>query len=171
MDHDRCGSSSESKGVLPLKRIIYYCYGGAHSSVMAAAIHLGQLPMDRVPALGELRKIGDLDHTQSEMIGMLHFQGVDTEGNEVYTLGVGAEPDLVITSVQSMIVAIGGDLKNYLFRSSLPYINLQAKIGGALSRRYGWVGLGRKVCFRGILSSYDQLIAFVKQTRTKAGNG
>jgi hypothetical protein len=30
-------------------KIIYHCYGGTHSSVIAAAIHLGLLPEDRVP--------------------------------------------------------------------------------------------------------------------------
>jgi hypothetical protein len=151
-----------------LKRVIYYCYGSAHSSVLAAAIHLGKLPMDRVPNLDQLKKIGDLDRTHNDMIGMLHLQGVDPKGNEVYTLGVGGEQDLVISSVQSMIAAAGGDLRNYLFRSALPHINLQAKIGGALSRRYGWMTLGREICLRGILSSYEEVVPFVKQTCTLA---
>ena len=32
-------------------RIIYYCYGSAHSSVVAAAIHLAKLPSRRLPSI------------------------------------------------------------------------------------------------------------------------
>ncbi|MGB3963216.1 MAG: DUF3189 family protein, partial [Tepidanaerobacteraceae bacterium] len=34
-------------------KIFYCCYGSAHSSVVAASIHLGLLPSDRVPTSRE----------------------------------------------------------------------------------------------------------------------
>ena len=37
-------------------KIIYSCYGGTHSSPIAAAIHLGRLPDDRIPSPEELMK-------------------------------------------------------------------------------------------------------------------
>jgi hypothetical protein len=152
-------------------RVVYYCFGSAHSSVIASAIHLGRLPMDRIPTMSQLLSIADFDWTCSEMIGMLHLQGIDQDGNEVYTLGVGSEQKIVIESVKSMIRASGGDIERYLFYPALPHINRLAKFGGALSRRYGWVSIGRKICFKGIISSYAHLVAFVKQCQFQIKNG
>jgi hypothetical protein len=38
-------------------KIIYCCYGGSHSSVTAAAIHLDMLPLTRKPTSAELLSI------------------------------------------------------------------------------------------------------------------
>ena len=35
-------------------KIIYSCYGGAHSSIIASAIHMGYLPTDRIPSVEEI---------------------------------------------------------------------------------------------------------------------
>lgn len=147
-------------------RVVYYCFGSAHSSVVASAIHLGRLPMESKPTMSQLLAIADFDRTQSEMIGLLHLQGIDDEGNEVYTLGVGSEQELVIQSVKGMINASGGNVDHYAFFPALPHINRLAKFGGALSRRYGWVNLGRRWCCKGILSSYDHLVSYIKECRS-----
>ena len=44
--------------------IIYRCYGGTHSSVMAASIHLELLPGDRKPAGKELLALPYFDRIQ-----------------------------------------------------------------------------------------------------------
>ncbi|HWJ02080.1 MAG TPA: DUF3189 family protein, partial [Verrucomicrobiae bacterium] len=38
-------------------KIIYNCYGGSHSSVTAAAIHLGLVDCGKVPCARELWKL------------------------------------------------------------------------------------------------------------------
>jgi hypothetical protein len=40
--------------------IIYNCYGGTHSSILASAIHLKKLPIDRIPSKQENFKFGIL---------------------------------------------------------------------------------------------------------------
>ena len=42
-------------------KIIYHCYGGSHSSVIAAALHLGLLAKDRIPNETELMAIPYFD--------------------------------------------------------------------------------------------------------------
>jgi len=44
-------------------KVIYHCYGGAHSSVTAANIHLGLLPRERTPGYRELISQKLFDHT------------------------------------------------------------------------------------------------------------
>ncbi|HEX3010797.1 MAG TPA: DUF3189 family protein, partial [Syntrophomonadaceae bacterium] len=38
-------------------KIIYHCFGGSHSSVTAAAIHLGLIEKHRPPSMEELMSL------------------------------------------------------------------------------------------------------------------
>jgi hypothetical protein len=42
---------------LRLLKIIYHCYGGSHSSVIAAALHLKWIDKDRLPSEEEMMAI------------------------------------------------------------------------------------------------------------------
>ena len=44
-------------------KIIYHCFGGSHSSVSAAALHLGLLDRQRTPTEEELVRIPYYDKT------------------------------------------------------------------------------------------------------------
>lgn len=149
-------------------RIIYHCYGSAHSSVIAAAIHLGHLPMDRKPQIQEIMSIADFDASRNDSIGHLYYKGKDEQGIEVFTIGMGAEMTLVKQSIFDMIELCGYEVgKEFLFAEALPHINRLAKTGGALSRRYGLVKIGRFMAAKGICQSYRDLTQFVKQTKNK----
>ncbi|WP_134705066.1 DUF3189 family protein [Ammoniphilus sp. YIM 78166] len=145
--------------------IVYCCYGSAHSSIIAAHVHLGFLPMDRIPSKAELLSLYDFDRTEGYFIGSLFYKGVDEWGNRVYTMGLGREMDLVRESFLSMLERNGGHREQYRFFLALPHINRVAKIGGALSRRYGWVGIGRPLAVIGIRQSYPGMVRFVKDCK------
>lgn len=149
-------------------KIIYHCYGSAHSSIIAAAIHLGHLPIDRTPEVDEIISLPDFDVSRNDSLGHLYYKGRDEHGNEVYTIGMGPEMTLVKQSILDMIELCGHeDRKEFLFAEALPHINRLAKTGGALSRRYGWVKIGRFMAAKGICQSYNGLTQFVKQTINK----
>ncbi|MBO8170681.1 MAG: DUF3189 family protein [Bacillaceae bacterium] len=145
--------------------VIYYCYGSAHSSIIAAHIHLGHLPSDRVPSTTEILSLSDFDTGQEMFIGSLFFKGIDEKGRRIYTMGMGSEPDIVKETFLSMIEVAGGDRRQYLFFSALPHINHVAKFGGTLSRRYGIVWPGRQIAVWGIRQSYRELVQFVRHCR------
>ena len=86
-------------------------------------------------------------------------------GYEVYTMGMGPESTLVKRSLLSMIRHSNVDPDKIIFAQALPHINRLAKIGGALSRRYGFVTIGRYLAARGICQSYEEMASFVKQTK------
>jgi hypothetical protein len=146
-------------------KVIYHCYGSAHSSIVAAAIHLGRLPFDRIPAEEEIKALEDFDKARNDSIGHLYFKGKDERGNEVYTLGMGPESSTVKRTLLFMIDQSHMDAKEFIFAEALPNINTLAKFGGALSRRYGLVKTGRYLAAKGICQSYDRLIQFVDQTK------
>lgn len=145
-------------------KIIYHCYGSAHSSIVAAAIHLNKLPSERNPTYQEIMKVDDFDRARDDSIGHLYYRGSDRQGNEIYTMGMGRETNLVKNSILSL-VDLYGYSEDVFFAFALPNINSVAKIGGALSRRFGFVKLGRYLAAIGICQSYQQLLTFVDQTK------
>lgn len=146
-------------------KVIYHCYGSAHSSIVAAAIHLGVLPTDRRPEAKEIIALPDFDIARNDSLGHLFFKGRDDWGNEVYTIGMGPESPLVKRTLHFMIEQSPIEAEEFFFAEALPNINRLAKIGGALSRRYGWVRVGRYLAAKGICQSYQNLITFVNQTK------
>ncbi|KEO83680.1 hypothetical protein EL26_08480 [Tumebacillus flagellatus] len=145
--------------------VIYYCYGSAHSSVISAAIHLGRLPIDRVPTKQEILGLADYDQVESWQIGTLFFKGHDEFGNPVYTLGLGGEQATAKLALVSFLEQAGLDTRDLFFNQALPHINRYAKIGGALSRRYGFVKFGRPLSAYGIRRNYGDLVSFVQKVK------
>ncbi|WP_202080024.1 DUF3189 family protein [Caldalkalibacillus salinus] len=150
--------------------LIYYCYGSAHSSIVAAAIHLGHLPDDRVASVEDILSLPDFDISRNDSLGHLFFKGVDHDGHNVYTIGLGPERQLVQRSIASMIDHLSDEPDQFLFAQALPHINRMARIGGALSRRYGCVKIGRYVAAKGVHLDYKSLLSFVKDTKKKLKN-
>lgn len=146
-------------------KIIYHCYGAAHSSVIAAAIHLGRLPQERRPRLREILQLADYDQTETWTIGTLFFKGKDHFGHAVYTLGLGGEKETGLRAIQQFLQLLSVSTDDLFFHEALVHINILAKIGGALSRRYGWVKVGRPLSAFGIWLQYGRLVRFVQHVQ------
>ena len=58
-----------------MKKIIYSCYGGAHSSIVASAIHIGYLPINRIPTTEEISNTPYYDQAQSDSRGYIYLYG------------------------------------------------------------------------------------------------
>ncbi len=139
-------------------KIIYHCYGGSHSSVMAAALHLGLIPKDRIPNENELMTIPYYDKTTKTDFGSIRFMGIDDFKNEVYVLGK-----------KSMgVAAILGHSDDVLVVNCMNRVNLAMKLGGFSSRRMGVVSLGRPVLVRGSQKAFLELVNLVEITRLRA---
>ncbi|PTX64978.1 uncharacterized protein DUF3189 [Melghirimyces profundicolus] len=147
--------------------IIYQCYGSAHSSVIAAAIHLGKLPSDRLPSVKEVLELPDFDWAEDRTIGTLFYKGRDENGHAVYTLGLGREWRAALRCIRSMLEILGEDPLQYRLVHALDCITLTTKVGGALSRRYGLCFLGRPLAAWGIRKSYPRLLELVCSIKGK----
>lgn len=145
--------------------VIYHCFGSAHSSVAAAAIHLGRLPCDRKPAIKEIISLYDYDATETWQVGTLFYKGQDESGHSVYAVGFGPESRTTKLAIVSLLENLGIDTSDLFFQEALLHINSFAKIGGALSRRYGMVRIGRPLSAAGIWLGYGKLVRFVGQVK------
>lgn len=148
-------------------KIFYYCYGGAHSSVVAASIHLGMLPSDRFPSAKEIESLPHFDKTDSCEIGTPFFMGVDEYETEIFITGMTNERQLVKKTIYSFLRHSGIDESDLMMIDALKYVNFKTRIGGFLSRRMGLVALGRPLAIKGILEKYTDFLLLVKQTKQK----
>ncbi|MDI3256228.1 MAG: DUF3189 family protein [Kyrpidia sp.] len=145
-------------------RVVYYCYGSAHSSIVCAAIHLGRLKEER-PSARDIIRLADFDATDTWSIGTLFFKGVDDLGYPVYTLGLGPRRHRALQSVASLLTVPGFGGSPILFAEALPQIGWLARLGGAMSRRYGQVSFGRSLSARAIARHCADLRRFVRTVR------
>lgn len=145
--------------------IIYHCYGGAHSSVAAAGIHLGLLPLPN-PSAADILSLPYFDQHTSQDQGRLFFYGVDERGNKVYILGRARAAAIVQQTVKAALRLARED-DDVLFVNTIPAVNFWMRIGGYLSRRLGWVSIGRPLVTLGTLLAVPRLAALVSRVREK----
>ncbi len=147
-------------------KIIYCCFGGAHSSPVAAAIHLGILPADRLPTRQELLQLPLFDRNDQQ--GTLHYMGKDERGHEVYVLGRGRGGKIAETTLINGYNLAGGQAdRELVIVDTLKCVNLIMRIGGYLSRRLRLVFLGRPLVLVGTQRAFRCLVAVVEAVKAE----
>lgn len=138
--------------------VIYHCYGGAHSSVVAAAVHLGLLPRDRKPSPDELWSVRYFDKQDSHDAGRIRLMGTDCHDNEIYILGRRSDVSLIRRAVEEVGRLMGvWPEGQVLFVDTLPCVNWYMRIGGFLSRAARLKRLGRPTVIYGTRRAYRSL--------------
>ncbi|MDK2784372.1 MAG: hypothetical protein PWQ41_461 [Bacillota bacterium] len=146
-------------------RIIYHCYGGAHSSVAAAAIHLGLLPLPE-PGRDAITALPFFDqHTHMDQ-GRLFFYGTDARGNEVFVLGRAGAAAILERTIR-FAFKLTGEGDEILFVNTIPAVNVWMRVGGFLSRRLGWVRIGRPLVTLGTELAIPKLASLVERVRER----
>ncbi len=152
-----------------MMKIIYSCYGGAHTSIVAAAIHMGLLPEDRIPSFNKIATVPFYDKTNTKSIGTPIYLGTDLVGNEVYVMGMGAYrkegSELVYQFVNELYGRCKGEV---LIVNSIALINLPIRIGGFLSRKINMVAIGKPITIFGIQNKYYSFVELVKNVKKTA---
>lgn len=150
-------------------KIIYNCYGGAHSSVTAAAIHLQMLPETRKPSAAELLNLPYYDAQVGKDHGRIRFFGFDSRGNQIYITGK-KNLGVFYEEIMYNLLFLGGDKQeqeNFVFINTMPYVNIWMVIGGFLSRRLGWKVLGRPLVIYGTKQAYWKFIHLINLVKDK----
>ncbi len=147
-------------------KIIYHCYGGSHSSVTAAAIHLGMLPETRLPCKRELLSLPYYDAQVKEDHGRIRFMGYDEKGRQIYISSknnLGESYERIMRQLLSVISKEPAPA--VAFVNTMPYVNVWMMLGGFLSRRWGWNHLGRTIIIAGTRQSYYRFVHLVEQLK------
>jgi hypothetical protein len=145
--------------------VIYHDVGGAHSSAVAANIHINKLPMDKIPKSEEILNLPTFDKLEKKDIGRLIYIGEDEFGARVYTLSRQYKPNLVIPAISDMYNVLNGNLKGFFLADTSPSVNNLMRIGGFSSRRLGLVSFGRPIVTKGTLAAYSQIVDIVRKAK------
>jgi hypothetical protein len=148
-----------------MKLLFYHCYGGAHTSITCASIHLNYLPYDRIPEIYEFKAIPFYDKMDNKNLGTPVYMGQDDMGWNIYVVGMKDGKDVVIPAINSYLNTSGISLREILFISALVKLHPITAIGGIISRRLGMAFAGRPMTIWGIRRSYPILVDLV--TRVK----
>jgi hypothetical protein len=151
-------------------KLIYNCYGSAHSSVLAAGIHVGILPRDRIPTAEEIIAVPQYDRTDTEEIGTIFYFDKDEFGFEVYIMGMKGSSKIVERAIYSILDQEGIDRTELVLVDTLPYVNNTTRIGGFLSRGLGLVSIGRPLTIHGLQKSYWRFVDLVNNVKDRLSN-
>ena len=152
--------------VCVIKRIVYFDYGGSHTSVTAACIHAGKLNPNKLPSSDDLMAMPYLDKTTPNDFGNIKHIGTDNQGNEIYSLGTKSSH---LGYMLDDIADLHGVSDQYLFLCTSPYVNNVLRVGGWLSRSISLPFLGRPLVLSGLRKAYPALCSFVETARLKEG--
>ncbi|QUH20931.1 DUF3189 family protein [Alkaliphilus sp. B6464] len=151
-----------------MMKIIYTCYGGAHSSIVASAIHMGYLPVDRIPTKEEILNIPYYDQSPKEFRGTPIYIGTDEKLREIYALGMGPYRREYTEIAYNFAFQLSNDVKkNIQIINVIPLLSFSVKIGGFLSRRVGLIKLGRPLTVAGIQKRYNLFIELVEDVKKR----
>lgn len=151
-----------------MMKIIYTCYGGAHSSIVASAIHMGYLPVDRIPTKEEILNIPYYDQSPKEFRGTPIYIGTDEKLRKIYALGMGSYRKEYTEVAYNFAFQLSTDVKkNIQIINVVPLLSFSVKIGGFLSRRVGLIKLGRPLTVAGIQKRYNLFIELVEDVKKR----
>jgi rhodanese-related sulfurtransferase len=146
-------------------KIIYNCYGGSHSSVTSAAIHLGLLDCAKVPCSEALWKLPYFDTQVKKDHGTLHLLGTDEFNNQVYCVGRRNMGNVVKNAINSVAEIFLIPKQDFKLVNPMPFVNMAMVIGGFTSRRLGIVPLGRPIVTWGTKLAFPQLHQLVREVK------
>lgn len=145
--------------------IVYHCVGGTHSSAIAAAIHLEQLPKYQKPSKQEILSVPYFDSLNKEDQGKILFRGKDSLNNSIFTLSRQFVPQLVLPAIKDAWELAGGKLEDLMLVNTMPSVNTLMRIGGFSSRRLGLASIGRPIVTLGVINAYEDILKIVTDTQ------
>ncbi len=148
-------------------KLIYHCFGGTHSSVLCAAIHLGIIPDHQLPGYQDLIDLPYYDKVYSSQVGTIFHMGRDDQGRDIYILGCRNCGPMVEKITGEMNQLLGIDQNEVVMVDTTPCLNIIIKIGGYLSRRLGLTGTGRFLLHRGICLAFPKFKELVWNVKEK----
>ena len=141
--------------------VVYHCYGGAHTSIVSAALHLGWLPRKRVLEREALEAVEPFDSLETR-IGQIHHLGRDHRGVEVKAMGLGGGTEILWPLYSQLMDLIGWSSGEIIDCHTLPAAGVWLRVGGFVSLRLGLVWPGRFLVIGGVRRAHAQLVGYVE---------
>ena len=147
---------------------IYNDFGGTHTTMMAVAYHLNQLPQsERKLTTDEILKIKYFNKLTKEDFGKLIFHGKDEDGHSVYTIGRRSQ-DLVIPALKDLFVLLQEKYnfdERIVFSNTSPTVPFPMTMGGFFSRTLKIDSIGVPLLVMGAKQCCENVFRLVEYTK------
>lgn len=129
-------------------KIIYYCSTGRHTSVFMAHIHLGNISFKKQYKTQEIHKLRYFNKMSIDDDPLLI--GVDKEGNEVYTMSIPKEKEIMKKIIEGFLELRGKELTDLKMIDADTCSNPWIKLGIFLSMNTRFKGLANQLVLKGL---------------------
>jgi len=149
---------------------IYNCYGGTHSSSLAAAAHLKKLPLDRTLSSDEILNVDYFNKLTYKDMGKLIFRGTDEEENKVFTLGRGTSK-AIVPCIKNLIELLDSEVvisQKIILSNMSPTVPLSMTLGGFFSRGMHIDLIGVPLLVIGAKKAFSKIVELVNVTKESA---
>ncbi|MEH7098131.1 DUF3189 family protein [Neobacillus vireti] len=147
---------------------IYHDYAGTHTTSMAAAYHLNQLPQsERKLTRDEILNVKYFNKLTRKDFGKLLYHGEDEEGNSVYTIGCKRDK-LAVPAMKELTLMLKGKFhfnEKIIFSHTSPTVPLPMSLGGFFSRGLRIDFIGVPLLVIGAKQCCDNIFRLVENTK------
>ncbi|MEG9295059.1 DUF3189 family protein [Mangrovibacillus sp. Mu-81] len=150
---------------------IYNDYGGTHTTSLAAAYHLKQLPQsERKLTPEEITNVNYFNQLTKKDFGKLIFHGTDEDGSSVYTIGR-KRNKLVVPALKELTLLLQNRFQineKIVFSNTSPTVPMVMSVGGFLSRGLKIDSIGVPLLIKGAQQCCDNIYRLVENTKEVA---
>ena len=146
---------------------IYHDFAGTHSTALAAAYHLNQLPTNQKLTKNEILQVDYFNKLTPKDFGKMIFHGKDEDGHSVYTLGR-KRSEFTITALSDLIYILqdkNQSHEKFIFSNTSPTVPLAMTFGGLFSRRLKIDFIGVPLLILGAKQSCHNILNLVQNTK------
>ncbi|MEH7255169.1 DUF3189 family protein [Neobacillus niacini] len=151
---------------------IYNDFGGTHSTALAAAYHLKQLPQsERKLTTEEIINVKYFNQLTKKDFGKLFFHGTDENGHSVYSIGR-KRNKFVVPAMKEMTLLLLEKFhvnEKIVFSNTSPTVPIAMSLGGFFSRGLHIDFIGVPLLVMGAKQSCDTIYRLVENTK-QVGN-
>ncbi|RAP78457.1 DUF3189 family protein [Paenibacillus montanisoli] len=153
---------------------IYNDYGGTHTTSLAAAYHLKQLPQSELKlSTREILNVNYFNKLTKKDFGKLIYHGIDEDKNPVYTIGRKSSK-LVVPALKDLTLLLQSRHQfdeTIIFSNTSPTVPIVMSIGGFFSRGLKIDFIGVPLLVMGAKQCCDQIFRLVENTKQTGKTG
>src|SRR3954454_1209493 len=147
---------------------IYNDYAGTHTTSLAAAYHLKQLPQsERKLTREEILNVKYFNKLTKDDFGKIIFHGIDEDGHSVYTIGR-KRNKYVVPALKEMCLLLQEKFKfdeKIVFSNTSPTVPFAMSMGGFFSRGLGIDVIGVPLLVKGAQQCCRHIAELVAKTK------
>ena len=147
---------------------IYNDFAGTHTTSLAAAYHLKQLPQsERKLTSEEILNVKFFNKLTRNDFGKLLYHGDDDEGNSVFTIGRKRDK-LAVPAMKELTLMLQGKFhfnEQIIFSNTSPTVPLPMSLGGFFSRGLRIDFIGVPLLVIGAKQCCDNIYRLVENTK------